>query len=180
MANQFVVLCEDEQQAYFIRRFLRKRGWTTGNPRISKTDDGSGEQYVRENFPRELGLIRRYPGERRTLIVITDADNKTVAERIDTLRQECQRNSIEPPGIDEPVFFMVPKWQIENWLAYLRGEDSDENHSTCRRYSEESDAAKDVDRLVAICQGGRPDPNMPSSLAAACREYRRFERMFTR
>ena len=75
---QLVLLCEDQQHEVFVRRFLAAAGWSTRRLRIQMAPPGKGsaEQFVREQFPKELqayrsNRIRLSLG----LIVIRDGDN---------------------------------------------------------------------------------------------------------
>ena len=82
-----VILCEDRQQEVFARQFLQKRGFP-GPFRVEVCPKGeqSGEQYVRERYPKE---VKAYRSKRNHLsiylVVLIDADNKTVDERLSQL-----------------------------------------------------------------------------------------------
>ena len=58
--TRFIILCEDRQQEVFARHFLVS---CDVHPRririnISPKGQGSGEQYVRQEYPREVKLYR--------------------------------------------------------------------------------------------------------------------------
>lgn len=58
---KIVLLCEDSQHEAFVRRFLKGMSWNTREIRVEKSPSagGSAEQWVRENFPRELKIYRQ-------------------------------------------------------------------------------------------------------------------------
>ena len=174
MSVQVVLLCEDLQLATFIRRFLKKRGWQAHDIReeIAPPGQGSGEQWVRERFPQELAAVRAR-GSKTVLTVGTDADTLSVAERIATLNQECQRQGISPRTAPEPVIMVVPKRNIETWFAYIRGESPNEADAY-PRYPNESDCRNDVRTLDEMCRSGKLRDPAPPSLQAACSEYQKM------
>ena len=56
-----VIYCEDKQQECFARKFLYGMGWTKNDIRIPPypIGRGSGEQWVREAYIKELALYHR-------------------------------------------------------------------------------------------------------------------------
>jgi hypothetical protein len=174
MSVQVVLLCEDLQLATFIRRFLKKRGWRAHDIRekIAPPGEGSAEQWVREQYPKEL-VARRTRQARTTLIVGTDADTLSVSARIATLDRECQNQGIPLRGKAEPVVMVVPKRNIETWFAYIRGESPNEA-DVYPRYPNESDCRNDVRTLDEMCRSGKLRDPAPPSLQAACSEYQKM------
>ena len=175
---EVVVLCEDLQQEVFIRRFLQKRcGFNRHafRPRISPSGRGSGEQWVREQFPQQLRAYRSQLGRRNSvLIVATDADTQEVGERLRSFELACQKDNIPFRRADEQVIFVVPKRNIETWFAYLRGETVNEAE-TYRRYATENDCREDVAGLDEMCRQQRLEPVSPPSLNQACGEFARIQ-----
>lgn len=73
---QVVILCEDVQHEAFARRFLESSGLDYGRIRVNKSPKGrgSGEQYVRETYHKELEYFRaRKHRVNQTLIVLLAA-----------------------------------------------------------------------------------------------------------
>jgi len=174
---EVVVLCEDLQQECFIRRFLQKRGRQRYDfrPLISPAGRGSGEQWVRVRFPRELKAHRSRIGRRSTwLIVATDADTQGVESRIRSFAHACDDAGVPFREQSERVIFVVPKRNIETWFAYLRGENPNER-DTYPKYDSESDCRNDVVRLDEMCRQQRLAPQPPPSLEFACNEFKRIE-----
>ncbi|MBF0109991.1 MAG: hypothetical protein HQL76_12525 [Magnetococcales bacterium] len=160
--------------ATFIRRFLKLRGWRQHDFRaeIAPTGRGSGEQWVRERFPDELEAQRAH-GSNTVLVVGTDADTKSVADRIATLDRACRERKVQPKTLQDTVVMVVPKRNIETWFAYLRGETTNEDEEY-RRYDNESDCRNDVRSLDEMCRRKELHNPAPPSLQMACREYQRM------
>ncbi len=117
----YVVLCEDKCQYTFARRFLIGRG---AHPRrftarICPTGRGSGEQWVREQLPSEVQAIRRYGGPGKALIVITDADNLSTAQRATTLDRALATADVPAISEDERIGVFVAKRNIETWILHV-------------------------------------------------------------
>jgi hypothetical protein len=171
---QVVILCEDQQQECFIRRFLILRRCESHELYVRKPRPGRGsaEQFVREEFPRELKAYRSRSSRCAVcLIVCIDADNLSVEERTNALMKACTDTGVSLRRNGEKVCFVVPKRNIETWLAYLRGEPVDEQ-GTYRKYSCPSDCQGDVKRLDEMCRQQKLRPNVPPSLALACEEFK--------
>jgi hypothetical protein len=177
---QVVILCEDLQQECFIRHLFRLRGYQKHQLRPEKPRPGcgSGEQFVREQFPRELANCRRrrrsHPGTWLCLIVCMDADTQTVEDRVKSLRKACTDAGVPFRGEGEQVCFVVPKRNIETWLAYLRGEPVDEQ-AEYRKYACPSDCQRDVEHLDEMCRQQKLKPVPPPSLSHACEEFKRLQ-----
>ena len=175
---QIVLLCEDQQQETFVRRFLKSAGWPTRRLRVEKTPraGGSAEQYVRERFPIELAAYRRNRHRvAQGLVVVCDGDHYGVAARISQLEAACRAQNTDPRRADEVVVLLIPTWNIETWLAYLSGMDVDERQDNYARLERERDCQPQVNALHEMCQQRVLREPAPSSLEAACVEYRRLQ-----
>lgn len=173
MKVEVVLLCEDEQSACFARRFLKELGYKAWQLREEKPPPGkgSGEQWVRERMPIELRAMR--DAQSKALIVMTDADAMGAQARLETLRKKCLDEGVEWRRAGESVLLMIPARNIETWLAYLRGETVNED-DTYPKYAAESDCRDQVRALVGMCQSGSLRQPAPSSLVAACEEWKRM------
>ena len=104
----------------------------------------------------------------------------TVERRIADLDEACKKADIEPRKDNEPVVMIVPKWNIETWLSYLKGESFDEDRKDNRpdsRYTgREKDCKEQVQQLVDMCYNKQSlQEPAPPSLKAACKEYRKVK-----
>ena len=171
------LLCEDSQTDAFARRFLKLRNFRGRDIRTLPLPHGnqSGEQWVRETYPRELRAIRQTQGA-AYLIVVTDADDNSTEARRAQLDEECDRHGVPRRNNGDPAIVVVPRRNIETWLAYLDGADVDE----CTRYPRlrrERDCIEHARHLYAMChETQRLRSPAPPSLQEACEEYRRLQR----
>jgi hypothetical protein len=177
--SHVVVLCEDRQTACFIRMFLRQRlGWRNYHAyrsEILPKGTGSGEQWVRNGFLKELkGYRSRRARARTCLIVAIDADTLTVPQRLRQFEEACVAENIPFRGDGEEVVFMIPKRNIETWFAYLRGEATVNEDQSYPRYPNESDCRGDVLKLESMCAQRQLAPAPPPSLEYACQEFNRL------
>ena len=133
--------------------------------------------WVRERFVKELRACRSRSTRAQTcLIVASDADDKEVEERIQTFKDACAEAAISFRQDNERVVFVIPKRNIETWLAYLRGEQVDETR-VYPKYESESDCKNQVTRLDEMCRRQILEPELPPpSLIAACSEFQRISR----
>lgn len=126
---EVVILCEDRQQEVFARYFLVSRGFEPRRmrPIISPSGAQSAEQFVRERFSRE---VRAYRSKRNQigicLVVLIDADLKTLAERLGQLESKLQEDGLSPRRADDKIGIFIPMRNIETWIYYAGGRYVDE------------------------------------------------------
>ena len=168
-----ILLCEDMQTDVFVRRFLKRRKFRDFRSLVSPHGRGSGEQWVREKYPRELQAIRQI--KRACLIVVTDADVHSTKSRREQLDAECNKKGILPRKDDEQVLVIVPRRNIETWLAYLAGGEVDEE-TRYPRLKRERDCVQYVEELFRMCQKKQRlrEPAPPSLREACDDEYPRL------
>jgi len=168
-----VILCEDRQHEAFARRFLERigKGHRVMRVEISPKGRGSGEQFVRERFAKELAFYRaRQHRVEQALVVMIDADNRTVATRVHQAEEAAKEGGQEQRRARERVAIFVPARSIETWLAYLDGQMVDEK-ANYPRLERERDCQRHVDCLHRMCQSRALRLPAPPSLEAACTEY---------
>ena len=168
------VLCEGLQDACFARRLLSRMGVSKheihveSNPRGA----GSGEQFVREHYPEELTAQRERQARRRAiLVVITDADTRTVAVTRQQLAEQLALRDLPARSDVDAVAVLIPRRNIETWLHALEGTTVDETTAYPKRRGRESDCQTAVDRLLALLPGDTTKAQ-PPSLAEALRELK--------
>jgi len=169
--TQVIVLCEDRQHWVFAYRFLTQSGvhGRRIRPRVSPSGQGSGEQYVREQYPIEVAEQRKRAARLNSaLIVIQDCDLTTLEVRRATLEQSAAR------GPNDRIALLFPKRNIETWIHFLTDRDAvNEVDSYPKLRGRESDCHRASDRLAAKNEY-RLSADVPSSLRAACPEIRRI------
>lgn len=176
---EIVLVCEDQQQETFVRRFLKRHlryeaRELSRRLRVEKAQAGRGaaDQFVLERFPREVAAYRRQGGKRQTrLLVMIDGDSFGVERRTQHLATACRQKQIEPRKDTEQIVVLVPTWNIETWLYWLGGHDVDEAKKDYPRLQKESDCQPRVNELATMCQSGKLRDRAPPSLVAACSEF---------
>ncbi|MBL7219742.1 MAG: hypothetical protein ISS69_06500 [Phycisphaerae bacterium] len=182
-ASRITILCEDKLQDVFVSRFLKKCGV---NNRVYTVIDypegkGSGEQHVREKYAKELKAFRTRPAS-TVLIVIIDADKKTVQARHDQLDSQATSAGLPVRQDNEQIVHVIPKRHIETWLAYLDGNDVNETDKYKTKYQFtkcESNAHGLIDKLANHCRNQTELTDAPDSLVQVCREYDRIRNALT-
>ena len=145
--SDIIVLCEDRQMSVFARHFLAcrfGRKFTSRQITLLPYSKGrkSGEQWVREEFPKQLEAVRKR--RRAILAVMIDADSRSTADRRKQLVDKCRKQDVFVLKTEDRVLIAVPKRNIETWFAYLAGDE-------CRRDGEISEVAL-PERLQAPCR----------------------------
>jgi len=174
-AVNLVIVCEDILQETFVRAFLRRRGFNRHQLRFPlRPSGGDAKQHVCHCLCKELRVLRKSHRVAAGVIYVVDADNKTVEERRQFVETALRNNGVEPPSENEPVFGIIPKWEIENWLEFLRVGQADEDRNTYNKYrGHESDIYRLVEGLADQCVN-RTLSNPPPSLESACTVYSNF------
>lgn len=177
---RIIILCEDLQQACFVRRFLMNRGWESHDWHVKNPPpySGSAEQWVRQQLPLEMKAYRSKCNKLRIgLVAVIDADSHEVADRVRGFETACDEQGVPPKQPDERVLYVIPKRNIETWLAYLRGELSVDEQTQYPRHECESLCHPEVDRLAAMCRKGQLGGDPPASLERCCRDFQAFWRL---
>ena len=174
--SSIVILCEDRQQEVFARHFLISSGIDPHRIRPYTCPPGrqSGEQYVRINYPKHVISYRKKCNHIEIgLVIITDADMASVADKLSQLDQALLDENIPARQSKEKIGIFVPKRNIETWIHYLMKRDVNETdryehfrgkESICKPYVEE--LAKKRRALLSA--------NTPPSLNDACNELERI------
>ncbi len=179
---QIVILCEDKQQEVFARYFLAKRGFNSRYFRsiINPNGKGSGEQFLRERYLAEVKAYRQKCNYLAiALVVMTDADNLSVQQRLEQLSSILKANNLPDRQPEEAIAVFIPKRNIETWISYLAGEKVNEDEKkTYNKLLKESDCKPYVEKLVNHCQSQQKLENAPDSLKIACEEFKRLSLFF--
>jgi hypothetical protein len=172
---QVVILCEERQQEVFARYFLVSCGVDRHRIRINICPKGkmAGEQYVREQYPKEVRAYRSRSNYQTVgIVVVTDADVRTVAGKFHELEGGLEGDCQAKRQAQERVALLIPKRNIETWIHYLWGESVNET-DIYRRLDREGNCEPIVSKLAR-----KPSYTLtastPSSLREACEEIRRI------
>jgi hypothetical protein len=176
-ASQIIILCEDRAHEVFVKRFLKK-GWGV-NGRVIRAlsypnGKGSGKKHVEDNIALEAKALRMRHSS-TILMVVQDADELSV----DQVKTHLDEKLLPPRKNDEPIAYIIPKWHIQTWIAYLDNKtvhESDKNTYArdYRAISESKLSHPLVDKLSKDCRENNPLQSPPDSLIAACEEFERI------
>ena len=120
------VLAEDGRQRQFVYRLLLRAGVlghqiTFG---VSPSGRGSAEQWVRENFARQVRSCRARNSRANTaMIAMVDADTQGVNERIRSLDGALTNNGQNQIDTNsDQIARLIPKRNVETWILCLTSE----------------------------------------------------------
>jgi hypothetical protein len=120
------VLVEDERQRQFIYRFLATAGCNLRQIsfELSPSGQGSGEQWVRENFARLAKKCRarnaRHARESTGMFVMLDADKRSVQQHLSELDAALvAEGQPKHDSTKDAIARLIPKWSIETWILFL-------------------------------------------------------------
>ena len=113
--SKITIVCEDKQQATFVRRFLKKR--TRQIHFVRTSQGGAADQFVRNNYPEHLDAVRKRGG---TPVIMIDGDEHTIEQRQEQLDEACKQRGVEPRAPSDNVVVFVPPTQYRN-LVRLPG-----------------------------------------------------------
>ena len=174
--TQVIILCEDKQQEVFLRRFLVKCGVNARRIRVRPVPGGkgSGEQWVREQFAKEVKEHRSRAARLNiALLVMQDADVASLEDRRQALEHRLKAAGEGPRASEERIAMFFPRRNIESWIDFLNNGTQIEETKLYANLAEQSDCYPGVDS-IAIKNDYHLSANVPPSLRAACAEIRRI------
>lgn len=132
---QVVVLAEDQRHQRFVRYCLQQLKFGRHHIRFRDLPaGGSGEQWVRDRYADEVAEYRNRASHTITaLVVVLDADNVSVQQRLDQLTKSLVDDGQEPRKQGERIVILIPKRSIETWILNLNGVVVDEATSYKRQ-----------------------------------------------
>lgn len=177
--SKVVVIAEDDRTHSFVWAFLKKLNYRRHHYQPRRLPSGCGEQFVREEFAKEVKALRSRSAS-TVLIAVVDADNGTVDERIRQLAGSLRAKDMLERSDAEPIAILVPKRNIETWIYCLAGQPVNEADDYKPRLGSAGDAriADSVREAAhAFYELTRPNSPKPSqsiaSLERAIPEARR-------
>lgn len=175
-SKEVTILCEGRQDEVFIRRFLNECGINRHRIRVVPypKGKGAGEQHIREQYPTEVKAHRSRAAYQKSLylIVMTDADTKTVTKRQRELEDALSVAGQDRRKATERIALFVPKRNVETWIHYLMGKKVNETDAY-PKLTAEGDCETSVKRVAAKSEY-RLTADAPPSLRLACGELTRI------
>jgi len=181
---RITVLCEDMAQYDFLSSYVKGLG--AENRKIFKLP-AYNNATVLKHYPNAVKDYRRYANENIVLMVMIDADEKTIQER---LKEFDEKLDIEKARLNqstrlnnEKILLFTPIRNIESWFHYIQTNADDVetktdgsgkiiSHKNQYKNQDISEFAKKLKEQ--ICLNGLPE-NAPSSLHHACGELNRLK-----
>lgn len=173
----FVIVCEDQQQEAFARRYLVKRGIHPRSIRVKKSPagKGAGEQFVKKQLVPEIKEYRQKKNYilSNAIVALIDADTLSVDERMQQINSHLKSNGLDLIQQNEKIAVFIPKRNIETWIHYTQGIHVDEKQ-TYLKLQTPGNCQNAVNQIADnICKNGVPS-NAPSSLLLACEQLRKI------
>lgn len=180
MSRRFVritILAEDRRHENLLRHFLLEANFVKNNRDVyvKLCPGGSAEQFVRLRYPVELEELRSRNFQRNLwLIVVVDADTKSVADRLIDLEAGLNSRGVPAPNSNESVVLLVPKRDVETWVWFLLGNVATEDKDYSSRVTDQDCLAAALKLRDCRAADWRFPPNAPSSLVRAGQQLRRI------
>ncbi len=177
--SQVIVLGEDQRHQSFVRKYLRRVGYSFHDVRFEALPSGRGcgEQWVRERYASAVAAYRaRCARAQTSLVVAIDADRGDVGRRLQQLQAALTDAAMAVRSTDERIAHLIPKRHIETWILCLRGRHVDEDTD----YRHEPG----IEQLIGtaaetLFEWGRTNAQIPAycvpSLLSAIPEAKRLE-----
>ena len=178
------ILCEDRVQYNFIRGFFEDKGVSSRKIQTYKdlpNGAGSGEQFVRDNFPYAITAARKNK-EQIIYIVIMDVDPEySVDDRQRQLNEKLTAEGTDAFSVGDTLMLLLPKRNIETWITWANAASSTEkaNMDETRDYKRGPCKAKSSGKKISeiekkMRQGGSCTCENIPSLILAFKEYKRI------
>ncbi len=180
---RITVLCEDMAQFDFLSSYAKALG--AENRKIFKLP-AYNNATVLKYYPNAVKDYRRFSNENIVLMVMIDADEKTILER---LKEFDEKLDIEKARLNqstrlsnEKILLFAPIRNIESWFHYIQTNADDIETKTdssgkiisYKNQYKNQDISELVKKLKEeICLNRLPD-NTPASLRHACNELKRL------
>lgn len=175
---RITVAVEDHALDRFAWLVLKELGF--GNREVYIRSDypkrgaGSGKQYVEERCREEIVTFRGKRHENVALLLATEADEQTVAERARALDAQAIAAGQPRRGPNERMVYWIPKWHIETWGLHLTGMPVRED-APCKDQADRVDWRRASRGFVAEYRARKGEIIATlDSLATACDETRRL------
>ena len=175
---KYSILCEDKLTQCFIRRFLIAQGISGRKINaLPLPAEGCGEQYVRQQYPKQLHYLRSNNFVSNVLLVAIDADAKTCVERQKQLDEYSESVKVSQRAESDKLLLFIPKRNMETWVKYFDGEAVDEDHDYAHFLNgHESDCYNAADKMSEVFSAKSFTSEL-SSLQFAYKEYTRIIRL---
>lgn len=142
----------------------------------SEQAHGGNVHWVLREFPRQFKACRQRSTRARTLlIVVIDADDKSIDERCRELNNTLQLGGLEPLSASEPLAVLIPKRHIETWIRAATAGGANENDDYKKPSPVGEVIRKAAQRINAWARHSpEPDDSCVPSLLRALPQWQRI------
>jgi hypothetical protein len=174
MGIRITIVVEDQLLDRFCREALMALGYHRREIRVrmSPAGRGSGKNWVNKQVVVEVNALRSQGYQSLAVLVGSDVDELTLAERIRQLEDSLATAQAFARTPQERIAYWLPKWHVETWMSALAGETVDENTQYKNQLGEVD--AKQIGRAFVDRYRQREDLGLPS-MANAFAETQRIE-----
>ncbi len=125
------IVVEDEALERFVRETLLLFGFARHELRVTPypVGKGSGKDWIDQQYVKEVNVLRAKTYQRLAVVVGTDADELSVAQRADRLAAALRESGGVARSAAERIIHWIPKWNVETWILYFAGEIRDEDNN---------------------------------------------------
>jgi len=120
--SQVIVVLEDDHHEMLIYRYLINCGMKRYAIRVHRSPSGQGsaDSWVRKKFVQETNEYRNRQARAQTaLIVMIDADTRTVQDRMNELDRALTDSGNPTVGQSERIARLVARRNVETWILCL-------------------------------------------------------------
>ncbi|MFP2932442.1 hypothetical protein ACLESO_46295 [Pyxidicoccus sp. 3LG] len=176
---QVVVLAEDRQHQTFAYNWLARRGFGPRQIRLLPvvSGRGAGEQDVRKRYPQEVEVHRRRAHHMGCqLVVVVDADTRSVQERVQQLDQALVEVHLEKRSEEDAICLLIPKQNVETWILFLLTGSANEEDDFKRPATKPGDECRQAAQRLADTH---PLPAPPAEFLPSLQQgWRELKRVF--
>ncbi len=178
--SRYILLCEDRSQKRLVEHYFNRCGI---NKRIvsfvvaSEKQHGGNVGWVLQEFPRELCACRQRAKKAQTLlIVVIDADDRTVDRRKNELVESVSSHESPAFTSDDPVAVLIPRRNIETWILALLGRtvNEDEDYGRHSQFSRNDFITAARNTYDWSRENASPESTCVPSLISAFPEWRKI------
>lgn len=174
MGIRITIVVEDQLLDRFCREALMSLGYHRREIRVrmSPAGRGSGKSWVNGQYVIEVKALRSQGYQSLAVLVGSDVDELTLAERICQLEDALTEANVSSRTTQERIAYWLPKWHVETWILALAGETVNENTRYKNQLGDVD--ARQIGRAFVDRYRQRDDLGLPS-LANAFAETKRIE-----
>ena len=143
----------------------------------SRKQHGGNDAWVLARFADQLHACRQRAKKAGTLLVVViDADLRTVDQRRNELNERLEQAGREPLHESDPVALLIPRRHIETWILVLLGQDANETDSYKKWKAPSKPEIREAAQTLFdwARENAKPGPTCVQSLTTALPHWRKI------